>query len=205
MVVYNIRIFAFTILGLAFFTYAVIFFFTQNLESIDFKVAASHISTAISINIGIWLIFIKWAWKWKIFYPWLVPFPNLSGEWEGTIKPNWKEKELDSIPTEVSIHQTFFNTQIRIKTNESRSHSIGANFDIDKDRGFQQLFYSYMNTPKSRVRDRSEIHYGSTKLDFEGYNIDTMEGEYWTSRQTTGEIQLRRKMKNGAEQSAKRQ
>jgi hypothetical protein len=201
MVAYNIRVFAFSILGMAFLTYAIIFFFTQNLDSIDFKIAASHISTAISINIGIWLIFIKWAWKWKIFYPWLVPFPNLSGEWVGTIKSNWKEKKLEPIPTEVSIHQTFFNTQIKVKTGESRSHSIGANFDIDKDRGCQQIFYSYMNTPKSSVRDRSEIHYGSTRLDFEGYNIQKMEGEYWTSRQTTGEIFLKRK-ENGAEQSA---
>jgi len=193
MVTYNLRVFAFSILGLAFLIYGIIFFSTQNLDSIDFTSAASHISTAISINIVIWLVFIKWAWKWKMFYPWLVPFPNLSGEWVGTIKTNWKEKELYPIPTEVTIHQTFFNTQIKVKTGESRSHSIGANFDIDKERGYHQIFYSYLNTPKSSVRDKSEIHYGSTKLEFEGYDIQKMEGEYWTSRQTTGEINLKRK------------
>ena len=198
MIIYNLRVYAFTIFGLAFLTYAIIFVLTQNLESIDFQKAISHVSVAISINIGIWLIFIKWAWKWKIFYPWLVPFPNLSGDWEGFIKSNWEGKKLDPIPTEVSIHQTFFNIQVRIKTGESRSHSIGANFDIDKDRGYQQLFYSYLNTPKSSVRNRSEIHYGSTRLDFEGYKIEKMEGEYWTSRLTTGEINLKRKKENAA-------
>jgi len=193
MVTYNIRIFAFAILGLAFGTYTILFLSTQNLDSIDFNKALTQISTTISINIIIWFLFIKWGWKWKIFYPWLVPFPNLSGDWNGTIKSNWKEKELDPIPTEVSINQTFLNIQVKIKTGESRSYSIGASFDIDKDRGFQQLFYSYLNTPKPGVRERSEIHYGTTLLNFEGYKVTKMDGEYWTSRETTGEIELTKK------------
>src|SRR5690606_9115245 len=162
MVKHNIRIFAFAILGLAFIVYAIIFTLTQNFDSIDFQKAITHVSTTISINIILWMLFITWAWKWKLFYPWLVPFPNLSGEWEGTIKSNWKEKELDPIPIAVSITQNFFNIQVRIKTKESRSYSIGASFDIDTERGLHQLFYTYLNTPKAGVRERSEIHYGST-------------------------------------------
>ena len=93
---------------------------------------------------------------------------------------------------EIFIDQTFLNVQIRIKTGESRSFSIGASFDIDKDRGQQQLFYSYLNTPKAGVRDRSEIHYGSAFLVFDGFDVNEMEGEYWTSRETTGEIHLKK-------------
>lgn len=193
MVKHNIRIFASAILGLAFIVYAIIFTLTQNFDSIDFHKAITHVSTTISINIIIWMIFIAWAWKWKIFYPWLVPFPNLSGNWEGTIKSNWKEKELDQIPIEVLITQNFFNIQVRIKTNESRSYSIGASFDIDNERGFQQLFYTYLNTPKAGVRERSEIHYGSTILNFDGFHVTKMDGEYWTDRETTGEITLNKK------------
>lgn len=193
MVKHNIRIFAFAILGLAFIVYAIIFTLTQNFDSIDFHKAITHVSTTISINIIIWMIFIAWAWKLKIFYPWLVPFPNLSGDWEGTIKSNWKEKELEPIPIEVSITQNFFNIQVRIKTNESRSYSIGASFDIDNERGFQQLFYTYLNTPKAGVRERSEIHYGSTILNFDGFKVTKMDGEYWTDRETTGEITLTKK------------
>ena len=193
MVKHNIRIFAFAILGLAFIVYATIFLLTQNLESIDFHKALTHVSTTISINIILWMIFIAWAWKFKIFYPWLVPFPNLSGDWEGTIKSNWKEKELEPIPLEVSITQNFFNVQVRIKTKESRSYSIGASFDIDNERGFKQLFYTYLNTPKAGVRERSEIHYGSTILNFDGFKVTKMDGEYWTDRETTGEITLTKK------------
>lgn len=193
MVKHNIRIFAFAILGLAFIVYSIIFLLTQNLDSIDFHKAITHVSTTISINIILWMIFIAWGWKQKIFYPWLVPFPNLSGDWEGTIKSNWKEKELEPIPIEVSITQNFFNVQVRIKTKESRSYSIGASFDIDNERGFQQLFYTYLNTPKAGVRERSEIHYGSTILNFDGFKVTKMDGEYWTDRETTGEITLTKK------------
>jgi hypothetical protein len=193
MVKHNIRIFAFAILGLAFIVYATIFLLTQNLDSIDFHKAITHVSTTISINIILWMIFIAWGWKLKIFYPWLVPFPNLSGDWKGTIKSNWKEKKLEPIPIEVSITQNFFNVQVRIKTKESRSYSIGASFDIDNERGFQELFYTYLNTPKAGVRERSEIHYGSTILNFDGFKVTKMDGEYWTDRETTGEITLTKK------------
>jgi hypothetical protein len=193
MVKHNIRIFAFAILGLAFIVYATLFILTQNLESIDFHKALTHVSTTISINIVIWMIFIGWAWKLKIFYTWLVPFPNLSGDWEETIKSNWKEKQLEPILVEVVITQNFFNIQVKIKTKESRSYSIGASFDIDNERGFQQLFYTYLNTPKAGVRERSEIHYGSTILNFDGFKVIKMDGEYWTDRETTGEITLTKK------------
>jgi len=193
MINYNLRTYAFAILGLAFATYLALFVTTQNLESIDFHKALSQISTTISINIVIWLIYIKWAWKLKIFYPWLVPFPNLSGEWEGVIISNEKERQLDQIPIQVSISQSFFNVQIRIKTGESKSYSLGASFDIDRERGIQQLVYSYLNTPRPGVRDRSEIHYGSTILSFTRYPVLEMEGEYWTTRETTGEIKIKKK------------
>jgi len=192
MVNHNIRVFAFVIFGLAFGTYVAIFLLTQDLSSIDFSKALSHISTTISINIIFWLAFIKWLWKLKLFYPWLVQVPNLSGKWEGTIKSNWANGMKDPIPMEIAIDQTFLNIQVRIKTYESRSFSLGASFNIDKDRGQQQLFYSYLNTPKPGVRDRSEIHYGSAMLVFDGYDVGEMEGEYWTSRETTGEMHLKR-------------
>ncbi len=193
MISYNIRTYISVILFLAFGTYLLLFLTTQNLSSINIDKALSQISTTISFNIIIWSLFVKWFWKWKVFYPWLVPFPNLSGKWEGTIKSNWKGTEGNEIPTEVIINQTFFNVQVKVRTGESRSYSIGASFDIDKDRGLQQLFYSYLNTPKAGVRERSEIHYGSTLLHFEGYDVKSLEGEYWTSRETTGEIILSKK------------
>lgn len=190
MIKYNIRTFAFSIIGLAFIVYVIIFLITQDLRNIDLTKAITHISTTITVNILLWTIFIKWVWKFKIFYPWLVQTPDLSGKWKGFLKSNWQDGKLDPIPTEVTIKQSFLHIQVIIKTGESRSYSVGASFDIDEERGYQQLFYSYLNTPKAGVRNRSEIHYGTTLLNFEGFKVDKLEGEYWTSRETTGEIQL---------------
>ena len=190
MIKYNLRTYAFVILGLAFIVYISLFVYHQDLDAVNYEQAVSDIFKAISINAFVWLIFVNWGWKCKIFYPWLVPFPNLSGKWKGHLKSNWKNKSLEPIQTEVDIKQTFFNIQIKIKTGESKSHSIGASFDIDKERGMQRLIYSYLNTPKSSVRERSEIHYGTTLLEFDGFKVDEMEGEYWTDRETTGEIIL---------------
>lgn len=190
MIKYNLRTYAFVILGLAFIVYISLFIYHQDLDAVNYEQAVSDIFKAISINAFVWLIFVNWGWRCKIFYPWLVPFPNLSGKWKGHLKSNWKNKSLEPIQIEVDIKQTFFNIQIKIKTGESKSHSIGASFDIDKERGMQRLIYSYLNTPKSNVRDRSEIHYGTTLLEFDGFKVDEMEGEYWTDRETTGEIIL---------------
>lgn len=188
MIKYNLRTFGFVILGLAFVTYIVLFLCTQNLYKIDFHKAISQISTTISINIFIWTIFILWGWKLKIFFPWLVPFPNLSGEWNGFIKSSWEGKQNEAIEITLIINQNFFNTQIQIKSGESKSNSVSSNFDIDKERGFEQLIYTYLNIPKSTVRDRSQIHYGSAILQFTGFKVIKMEGEYWTDRKTIGEI-----------------
>ncbi|MBN4081174.1 hypothetical protein JYT44_02295 [Caldithrix abyssi] len=190
MIKYNIRIFAYAILGLVFATYVIIFIIRQDLSSIDLNLALKDISYAIIINLIIWTIFIKWCWKWKIFYGWLVPFPDLSGKWTGHVISNWNNGELKPIPTEIVIKQSFFHMSIKLKTGESESFSNSASFDIDNERGISQLFYSYTNYPKPSVRDKSQIHYGTTLLKFDNYPVSRMTGEYWTSRESTGEIEI---------------
>jgi hypothetical protein len=192
MIDYNIRSLSYSSLGLAFSTYIVIFLLTQDLGCIDFSKALSHISTTISINIVIWAIFIKKLWKLKLFYPWLVQVPDLSGDWQGELKSNWDDSKKELIPIKARIRQTFLNIQVEFSTDESRSYSIGASFNICIQRGQEQLIYTYLNTPRAGVRDRSEIHYGSAILEIDGFKNDSLIGEYWTSRETYGEITLRR-------------
>ncbi|MCJ7933333.1 MAG: hypothetical protein MUW56_06760 [Chryseobacterium sp.] len=195
MIKYNLRTFASVLLGLAFVTYIILFVCSQDLKNINFHKALTDISTTISINIGIWTIFVFWGWKLRIFYPWLVPFPDLSGKWDGEIISSWNEKRDEPIPITLTIDQNFFNTQIQIKTGESKSYSVSSNFDIDKERGLEKLVYTYLNVPKSTVRDRSQIHYGSAILEFTGFNVTEMEGEYWTDRKTIGSISVQKQNK----------
>jgi hypothetical protein len=99
------------------------------------------------------------------------------------------EKAVNKIPITVFITQNFFNVQIKTKTDESNSYSTCASFDIDRERGLQQLFYSYQNNPKATVRNRSEIHYGTVRLEIND-DATILEGEYWTTRKTTGDIKI---------------
>ena len=192
MINLNLRLYAYAILGLGFGTYGLIFLLNQDLSSIDFQLALRDASLAITLNIIIWGVFVKWLWKWKGFYGWLVPFPNLAGNWIGEINSNWEGAE-NPISTEININQTFFHITVRLKTGESESISNAASFDIDPNRKVSRLFYSYMNTPKPTLRDRSQIHYGTTLLNFDGYPVTELTGEYWTSRESTGEIRLKKK------------
>lgn len=151
----------------------------------------SIITKSISAVVVISFVFVKWLWRFKWFYPWLVPFPNLAGKWSGSIKTKYNNQQLN-IPLEVSITQTFFQVTVRLKTGESQSISNGAYFPTDMDGKVTHLYYSYVNTPNQGIRDRSAIHYGSTRLDFDCYPVTELTGEYWTTRQTVGNIELRR-------------
>lgn len=190
MVKHNIRVFAYCIIGLSFLTYLVISFFTQDIDQIDWYKALINVSTTITLNILFWIIFIGYLWKLPIFRTWLVQVSNLNGKWVGEIYSNSDKSDGKPIPIEIYIDQNFFNCQVQLKTNESNSYSITASFNIDKERGFNQLMYTYLNTPNASVRDKSPIHYGTTLLNYDKNKPNELEGDYWTSRESTGTIKL---------------
>ena len=149
------------------------------------------ISTGISVTAIITVLFVSWAWKWRIFRGWLVPIPNLNGKWEGRIF--YKEEGEDkSRKVSVDIKQTFLFIVVRFCSKESKSLSFCGSFNIDEKRGIRQLIYSYQNDPNSIIRERSAVHFGTTKLDILPDN-SVLEGEYWTSRKTLGSISLKKK------------
>jgi hypothetical protein len=192
MVKYNVRAYAYIIIGLAFVTYFILFLTSRNLSKFDINIAIRDFSYTVGVNIVIWIIFIKWIWKCQLFYDWLVPFPNVQGKWEGEIFTRSKDSTTVSIPVELTINQSFFHLSILLSSTESESNSIAAFFNIDKERGIRQVIYSYGNTPKPLLRERSQIHFGTTMLKFHKVPVNEMEGEYWTSRGTFGEIKIKR-------------
>lgn len=197
MIKHNLKTLSTVIIFLIAGIYIFLFVTSQDLSSVDWGQALKLIPKTISINAVIWFLFIKWGWKWKIFYPWLVQFPNLSGDWEGHLKSNWVNPKTgekpDPIETSVLITQSFFHIQVGIVTGESKSYSISGSFDIDRDRGLNRLIYSYQNEPEQEVRHRSEIHYGTSMLNFQtGSVVNELKGQYWTDRSTTGGIELKR-------------
>lgn len=136
---------------------------------------------AISVTTLIAFLYERLIWKYDRFLGW----PVLRKEYVGTIKSKY-----DSIEREiyVTVKQSLFSVFVILTTEESKSKAITADI-INRD-GEYVLCYSYLNRPKVEVRDRSEIHYGTAILSI-GINAKTLEGEYFTDRNTTGDIFLK--------------
>lgn len=157
--------------------------------------AITKIPTVITIDFGFWLFFVKWAWKWKIFQGWLVPFPVLEGTWEGVMRSTWFDpasgNSLPPIPLVLIIRQSFLSINCSMHTEEASSISYSADIIIDSETKRTQLIYHYTNRPQVSVRHRSEIHDGTALLYVINDKPREMKGEYWTSRKTTGDIELK--------------
>lgn len=156
----------------------------------DFN-AIKKIPDAVMYTGIFYIIFSKYFWKHKIFHKWLVPYPNLQGTWTGVLKSTWinpkTNKSVEPIPVQFCIRQDFENIHISMYTKESSSFSQAARFILESDDTIS-LSYTYSNKPQATVRDRSEIHDGAAYLRIIESKKLRLEGEYWTSRKTTGDI-----------------
>lgn len=169
--------------------YGSLILITQDVNNINLKSLAKIIPTTVTIELLFYWLFVKWGWKCKFLHSWLVVTPDLSGEWQGKIHYIWDGKEGER-ETKVKITQSFNHIVITLATEESVSRSILAGFDIDDKRGIYDLYYTYVNEPKITIQNRSAIHYGTTKFHFDLANLLELKGEYWTSRDTKGTIEL---------------
>jgi len=142
-------------------------------------------------------LFAKWGWRWRLLYPWLVPFPNLNGVWEGEIHSTYKDadtrRSTAPVAATLTIHQTFIDISCVMQTAEMRSTSALAGFDLDAEKQQKQLVYLYCSRPKLTVADRSPMHDGAVVFDIVDDPPTKLLGRYWTSRGTVGEIELSRR------------
>lgn len=158
------------------------------------------ISKSVTLELMLWAPFTKWAWKWRIFRPWLVTVPVLHGTWRGFLYSNWINPQTgakpDPIPTQLSICQTLFSLRCTQRTGESISTSFGEEILVDSnDPALIELVYCYRNLPDERVRGRSTVHEGACILRFSKSNGPQLAGSYWTNRRptpTTGDLRLDR-------------
>lgn len=140
------------------------------------------------------MMFTSYAWKWKIFNSWLVPYPNLNGTWQGSIQTTWRNPETGqlpgAIPVILSIKQSFTRISCVMRTAEMTSRSYLADFWLDGDDQIRMLGYSYHSRPMPTVVERSQPHDGTVVFDLIGRPVTKLNGRYWTERKTTGEILL---------------
>lgn len=138
-----------------------------------------HNNTKQYIFLFMFVVYEKWLWKCLPFHN----IPKLHKKYEGTLKSTYDNKERKIY---VTINQTLFGTSVTVKTDESQSYTVTANFDITDN--YKRLIYTYHNEAKAEYNERSPQHYGTTILDVE--NKNELTGKYYTNRKTTGDIIL---------------
>ena len=138
--------------------------------------------------------FVSYAWRWRIFSGWLVPFPDLNGTWQGRIQSTWRNPNTGAVPPPIpvmlSIKQSFTRLSCVMRTAEMTSHSFLADFWLDGDEQVRKIGYSYRSSPLPTVRDRSQPHDGTAVFEIVGKPATRLKGVYWSDRKTTGEITL---------------
>jgi hypothetical protein len=148
-------------------------------------------SNVTGVLVLILAFFDKWAWRWKIFYPWLVSTPYLEGTWKGKIKSNWinpeTEKTSGNIEAYLVISQKFSRIHASLITKESSSELLTGELIKNSDETWQ-FVGAYTNKPRISVRERSPIHHGAVMLKVKGQPPTGLEGQYWTDRNTHGEM-----------------
>jgi SMODS-associating 2TM, beta-strand rich effector domain len=166
----------------------------QPVEEKSFINYLKIVPTVVTVDAAVVFLFAKFAWKWRVFKSWLVPFPNLNGTYQGTIRTTWIDPITNErpapIPVTLTIHQTFFSISCVMRTEEMTSRSFIADFILDDDNQVKKLSYSYTSTPKQVVIERSPQHDGTIMFEIDDSSKPRLVGEYWTARKTTGTIEL---------------
>jgi hypothetical protein len=155
--------------------------------------ALKEIPHVVVIYTILYLIFIKWGWRWRIFRGWLVALPDLQGTWEGTLKSTWVDPETSKTPEPIRatlvICQTFHEITCSLRTGESSSESSAALLSKRESGDGVRLSYVYTNRPMAQARPRSEMHDGAANLELITHDLKRrLEGQYWTGRKTTGDM-----------------
>lgn len=142
----------------------------------------------------------NWTWRWlwrriPSLNRWL--FPDLNGIWTGSLQTTWANPTTGvtpgPIPTTVTIRQSLFDISVKLRTGESDSYSTRVIPEAEPQADRYRLWYSYDNKPKTNVQHRSNQHEGVAWLEIalQG-DADKLVGQYYTSRKTTGDIELSR-------------
>jgi len=187
----NVKVFIYVFLIISAIAWFSIFFI-MGLDTNKFWSFIRVLPTVATIDLFLFGLFAKWGWRWKLFQGWLVPFPVLTGTWEGSVQSTWLDLETgektDTIPAILTIKQSFSNISCVVRTKEMTSYSYSGYFKINDDNQIRQLTYSYNSNPNISLATSSARHDGTVVMDIIGNPVSKLTGFYWTTRKTTGEM-----------------
>lgn len=132
------------------------------------------------------VVFNQWAWRWKYVVRFLRTGPVLRGTWKGESVSTYDGETRETF---IAVRQTFAEIEVRLLSDESTSETTSCQL-LRRPDGLTLVEYSYANTPRATVRDRSEPHFGAARLECTGQLPTRIQGSYWTDRRSTGELEF---------------
>jgi len=138
---------------------------------------------AISITLILMGLYERWLWQ----YSPLEKIPKIKGKYSGYIEYSYNGS-FDKKEAMIKINQSLLSTKVKIFTNEITSNTITS--DIVYENGEYVLYYTYITNPKSKYSRENPIQYGTCRVISKSES--ELQGSYWTTRQTIGDIYLKR-------------
>lgn len=154
--------------------------------------------TVVGILAGSLLLVEHVIWKWSILHGWFIDKPNIKGTWKVTLQSDWVNPSTGQViaPIEcyMGVEQTLSTLQMHLMTPESESWFVAHSIRKSPSENGYQVVGVYTNKPGIHLRHGpSNMHLGALVLDTHGpvaSSPESMTGEYWTDRKTTGRLLL---------------
>jgi hypothetical protein len=170
--------------------YAALLYYCGVVVPVGTKQLIAYLPSAAALLI---VVFDKWAWKW---WPLTLIFrrPHIEGAWLTTIRPSSDSHiplggNRGPITAATIIEQSYFSLHVTQYTAESTSHSTTASIRTNgESRERTTLSLVYCNEPKQQHQPRSLTHSGASEIFVTGREPNELDGRYWTSRLTTGDL-----------------
>lgn len=186
------------ILGFAVFVWAVALVLGGVAVSLDYLRPFTVVVGVVMLALG---AFERWLWKWRLFNPWLVSTPDLSGTWMGTFKSDFIQEDGTLYPETVCflvVRQSLASLSVRLITNRSNSKLLWGAFEEEKD-GLKALVGVYKAEPGALDYSANPPHDGAMILRLIGKPPRELVGLYWTNRSSKGDLRLTAWVKEHAE------
>jgi hypothetical protein len=148
---------------------------------------------ATALNILLWvMLYFGWRWLWaKLPFLNMALFPDLNGHWR--MKIHWTGTGSNGVvDASATIKQNMLRISMEVASPNSDSETLSAKPSKDSESGRPILYYIYRVVPKQIDVEAGHSYEGAAILKFSDSGIDSLKGNYFTSRQTKGYFELTR-------------
>ncbi len=148
---------------------------------------------AFILEMGL-LFFCMFGWKrlWSKFpvlNSWV--YPDLNGQWKISIHWNSGNKKGTKLAL-AYIKQDLFRLSMVLVSDESESETLMVKPMKDPESARPMLYYIYQNEPAQGVEVQQPSHKGAAILKLGLTDHNSLKGNYFTDRATSGHFELRR-------------